>query len=448
MSPPTIVAPGGGEQRRGGLADAASDAGEHGHPVREIEQLLYAGHRHSSRSDGSFGREPTDRPEWPMTALLALGSRISDVNVLAYLAAFGGGVVSFLSPCVLPLVPGYLSMVTGLDIATLEDDALEPRAPHRRAPPALFIAGFGTVFVLLGLTAASIGQPLRDHQVIAHAHLGRNHAGDGAVPPRIDVPARAVALPGEAIPSAARPLRRGRAARSRARRSGSAGRRASARSSVRSSASRRSQQRVWAGASLLAVYSIGLGLPFLVTGLALEPRRPARSAGSSGTSRRSSSARRSCSARFGILLMFDELSRLSGDFQRALDERAPRMDREPRMSIPDHTAAALEPLDADLARAPAFRARGRLVEDGAAPQLDHRRLAAREQRRALVAPGADGAGAGAAQRRADRRRAGRRDAARARPGGDRRGRHVRVRHRGAGGRRRSSSSAPPTGCSR
>ena len=55
-----------------------------------------------------------------MTALLALGSRISDVNVLAYLAAVGGGVVSFLSPCVLPLVPGYLSMVTGLDIATLE----------------------------------------------------------------------------------------------------------------------------------------------------------------------------------------------------------------------------------------------------------------------------------------------------------------------------------------
>ena len=58
-----------------------------------------------------------------MTALVALGSRISDVNVLAYLAAFGGGVVSFLSPCVLPLVPGYLSMVTGLDIAVLEGGA-------------------------------------------------------------------------------------------------------------------------------------------------------------------------------------------------------------------------------------------------------------------------------------------------------------------------------------
>ncbi len=58
-----------------------------------------------------------------MTPLLALGSRISDVNLLAYLAAFGGGVVSFLSPCVLPLVPGYLSIVTGLDLTTLEDDS-------------------------------------------------------------------------------------------------------------------------------------------------------------------------------------------------------------------------------------------------------------------------------------------------------------------------------------
>ena len=135
-----------------------------------------------------------------MTALLALGSRISDVNVLAYLAAVGGGVVSFLSPCVLPLVPGYLSMVTGLDIATLEDGA----SVHTRrivGTTALFVAGFGTVFVLLGLTAASIGQPLRDHQAIAHAHLGHDHARDGAVPARLAVPARAVAVSGEAIPS-------------------------------------------------------------------------------------------------------------------------------------------------------------------------------------------------------------------------------------------------------
>ena len=60
-------------------------------------------------------------PASDASAFLALGSRISDVNFLAYLAAFGGGVVSFLSPCVLPLVPGYLSMVTGLDLPDLQD---------------------------------------------------------------------------------------------------------------------------------------------------------------------------------------------------------------------------------------------------------------------------------------------------------------------------------------
>ena len=101
-----------------------------------------------------------------VTAILALGARFSDVNLLAYLAAFGGGVVSFLSPCVLPLVPGYLSMVTGLDLAELQD---EPHVPHARrivTTTAWFVAGFGAVFVALGLSATSFGQLLRDHQSV------------------------------------------------------------------------------------------------------------------------------------------------------------------------------------------------------------------------------------------------------------------------------------------
>src|SRR5512135_274998 len=100
-----------------------------------------------------------------VTPVLALGSRISDVNLYAYLAAFGGGVISFLSPCVLPLVPGYLSMVTGLDLVELETGA---RDNVRRivATTALFVAGFGAVFVALGLSASSFGQLLRDHQSI------------------------------------------------------------------------------------------------------------------------------------------------------------------------------------------------------------------------------------------------------------------------------------------
>ena len=81
-----------------------------------------------------------------------------------------------------------------------------------------------------------------------------------------------------------------------------------------------SQQRVWAGASLLAVYSIGLGLPFLVAGT----RAWTGAAGALGWVKRHSPVIVVGSAvvlgAFGLLLMFDELSRLSGDLQRWLTD--------------------------------------------------------------------------------------------------------------------------------
>ncbi len=74
------------------------------------------------------------------------------------LAAMFAGMVSFLSPCVLPLVPGYLSAVTGVSAAELD------RAPLRRVlgPSLLFIASFSTIFILLGLTATGLGSTLQD----------------------------------------------------------------------------------------------------------------------------------------------------------------------------------------------------------------------------------------------------------------------------------------------
>src|SRR5688500_9007213 len=68
--------------------------------------------------------------------------------------------VSFLSPCVLPLVPGYLSAVTGVGVDELE------RAGWRRVlvPCLLFIASFSVIFILLGLTATGLGETLRDHR--------------------------------------------------------------------------------------------------------------------------------------------------------------------------------------------------------------------------------------------------------------------------------------------
>jgi cytochrome c-type biogenesis protein len=74
--------------------------------------------------------------------------------------AFVAGLVSFVSPCVLPLVPGYLSAVTGVNVGEIE------QAGWRRVlgPSLLFIAAFSTVFILLGLTATAIGEALRDNQ--------------------------------------------------------------------------------------------------------------------------------------------------------------------------------------------------------------------------------------------------------------------------------------------
>ncbi len=74
--------------------------------------------------------------------------------------AFIAGLVSFVSPCVLPLVPGYLSVISGVRVDEIED------ADWQRVlvPSLLFIASFSTVFILLGLTATALGSTLRDHQ--------------------------------------------------------------------------------------------------------------------------------------------------------------------------------------------------------------------------------------------------------------------------------------------
>ena len=79
---------------------------------------------------------------------------------VTYLGALIAGFLSFLSPCVLPLVPGYLSAVTGVSAADLDD------AGWRRVlgPSLLFVASFSAIFILLGLTATAIGSTLQDHK--------------------------------------------------------------------------------------------------------------------------------------------------------------------------------------------------------------------------------------------------------------------------------------------
>jgi cytochrome c-type biogenesis protein len=79
---------------------------------------------------------------------------------VGFFAAVAAGVVSFLSPCVLPLVPGYLSAVTGVKPSELET------AGWRRVltPSLIFIGSFSVIFVILGLTATGLGQTLSEHR--------------------------------------------------------------------------------------------------------------------------------------------------------------------------------------------------------------------------------------------------------------------------------------------
>ena len=78
------------------------------------------------------------------------------------LAAFVAGVLSFLSPCVLPLVPGYVSLISGSSVETLQRH--EPRVLRQVMRSSLmFIAGFALVFILLGAVATGIGQLTRQY---------------------------------------------------------------------------------------------------------------------------------------------------------------------------------------------------------------------------------------------------------------------------------------------
>lgn len=81
--------------------------------------------------------------------------------------AFGGGIISILSPCVLPMVPGYLSVVTGFTVGELSDLREDhwSRIGRIGMMTALFTLGFGSVFTVLGLAASAIGQAAFDNQV-------------------------------------------------------------------------------------------------------------------------------------------------------------------------------------------------------------------------------------------------------------------------------------------
>src|SRR5258706_9313768 len=82
---------------------------------------------------------------------------------LAFIVSFAAGILSFLSPCVLPLVPGYLSMMSGMGASQL---AVQTRTDQRTMlrSTLLFVAGFTLVFVALGASASAVAGALNRHQ--------------------------------------------------------------------------------------------------------------------------------------------------------------------------------------------------------------------------------------------------------------------------------------------
>ncbi len=189
------------------------------------------------------------------------------MSAMEVVIAFAGGVASFLSPCVLPLVPAYLSVSTGLTPTDLRHGSTNRLLAVRGA--ALFIAGFSSVFVVLGLSATAIGSALLSHQVALARVAGVLVAG------------LALAMIAGTLPISWRPSREARF-HPDVRRFGTWGAPLAGAAfafgwtpcigpvlgSVLAVAANEGSTSL--GAVLLMAYSAGLGIPFLATAVAFE----------------------------------------------------------------------------------------------------------------------------------------------------------------------------------
>jgi cytochrome c-type biogenesis protein len=107
---------------------------------------------------------------------VVLASSGNSVDTTVF-AAFGVGLLSFVSPCVLPLVPGYLSAVSGVSYAEMEAGQSRWKV---LGPALLFCLSFTAMFVALGMTATSLGQTLQEHRALMRQISGIVIAGLGA----------------------------------------------------------------------------------------------------------------------------------------------------------------------------------------------------------------------------------------------------------------------------
>jgi cytochrome c-type biogenesis protein len=189
----------------------------------------------------------------------------ADVSIFAALFA---GIISFLSPCVLPLVPPYLVYLAGTSLERLADAEPKPRVRKETVlAAALFVAGFSTVFVALGAGASAIGALMRFYSnelaivagvfiIIMGLHfLGLTPIGILSRQARLDVQ-KPVGVWGAYVMGFAFAL-------------GWTPCIGPILAAILAVAA--SETTVLKGAGLLAVYSLGLGVPFLIAALAVEP---------------------------------------------------------------------------------------------------------------------------------------------------------------------------------
>ncbi|WP_417514362.1 cytochrome c biogenesis CcdA family protein [Minwuia sp.] len=190
---------------------------------------------------------------------------------ISYLAAAGGGFISFLSPCVLPLVPAYLCYLAGTSYEDLTEKAGRDAAMTRRVVgmSMLFVLGFGMVFVALGASASAITELLRSDPdiiltlqtvagiiiIIFGLHMiGLFRLAFLNREARMDASTKALRGPGAVLLGMAfgfgwtpciGPIL----------------------GAILAIAA--SEQNVYSGASLLAVYALGLGVPFVLAALGI-----------------------------------------------------------------------------------------------------------------------------------------------------------------------------------
>ena len=188
---------------------------------------------------------------------------MNEVEVGVFIA-FTAGIFSFLSPCVLPLVPSYLTFVTGMSLEDLQE-GVDRKTTF--AHSLLFVVGFSSIFIMLGASASFLGQFFRAYEVwitriggVVIVLLGIHLAGVLRMTSLLrekrlhlnDKPAGYLGTLGVGVafgagwtpcigPALGAILTYGMA-----------------------------QETMWAGVGLLTVYSLGLAIPFLLASLALD----------------------------------------------------------------------------------------------------------------------------------------------------------------------------------